>query len=1559
MSKRKNEFSSESYNKGKENISNGVPAILNTNASTNITTGHTNVRRGRRPLSTITNVVVPTITQDQARHSRKIRKVLLDNKRSKLDGCPSNVDHTMVITTDSIPSPSIPTITQKLSALSADNSRFREVNLENTTSPLRNSISYSNRSIHRSPDIEATPNVITNRTASFMGTSNLSCVTNNGTPPADATPGHIASNITSFSGTSGILQNSSFERLSSGKRKLIGRPRITSPIPIIDFTTEQIVVQDPLKGVSKDYLDHGDQCVTCEVCNAKLWNAEKGKGRKKDGKVCYFICCSYGIVELPDYKDARGSYRILFTNNGDESKHFLKNIRRYNSMFAFTSMGGKVDSTVNRGNGPFCFRISGENYHTIGSLMPINGAQPKFCQLYIYDTENEISNRQSIFRGSDGASSSSSANVDIKLIEHIKDVLDNDNELVKTYRRVRDSFQDNPNVNVKLRIIGAREKDGRTYNLPTAGEIAALIVGDIENVVDNRDIIVETRTGELKRISELHPSYLALQYPILFPYGDDGYRIDIPHRGVVDVVNKTRPKCTMREFFAYRIQDRINQFSLILNSKRLFQQFLVDAYTMIESERLRYIRYQQKDLRSDTYESLRKLRSKGQDDISKAGKRIFLPSSFTGGARYMMQNYLDAMALCKCFGYPDYFITITCNPKWPEVQRFLKDTNLSPEDRPDILSRLFKIKLDSICKDLKKNHLLDKASAVVYTIEFQKRGLPHAHLCLFMEPEFKLPTVDHVDSFISAEIPNREEDPELFILVKEYMIHGPCGNARLSSPCMVDMKCSKGFPKKFQDHTTLDSNGFPLYRRRNNGSSVVKNKIELDNRSVVPYNKKLLKRYQAHINVEWCNQVASIKYLFKYINKGPDRATIAVARGDSQPEEQPQDEIKEYYDCRYISACEASWRIFANELDKRVWEPRKGKKSIGRIHSVSPTLGEAYFLRILLNKVRGPTSFDDIKTVNGKVYDTYRDACYALGLLDDDSEYVEAIKEANLTGSASYIRNLFSTMLLSGSLSRPEVVWETSWRYMADDFVYRLAKYHRVTALSIPDHQLKNYVLVEIEKFLLRNNSSLRRFESMPYPDMSSSEIMAAVNSDNGQIFFLYGYGGTGKTFLWKTLSAAIRSRGQIVLNVASSGIASLLLDGGRTAHSRFSIPLNLTEDSVCHIKPESDLAKLLHETKLIIWDEAPMVHKHAFEALDRTMNDVFNIDTSLNSEIRFGGKVIVFGGDFRQILPVVPNGGRQEIVNASLCSSYLWSKCKLLRLTRNMRLTVGRSTADVDEINSFGKWLLDLGEGNVGGPNDGEATIEIPRDLLITDPSDPIGSLIDFVYPSILENVDAHNYFSDRAILAPKNEVVHEINDRLLAMFPGEEKEYLSSDSLCPSEDVNSTQQRLYSPDVLNGLKISGLPNHRLVLKVGVPVMLLRNIDQRNGLCNGTRLQVKKLHNRVIEAEIISGSNIGTCTYIPRLNLIPSDKKIPFSFQRRQFPLAVCFAMTINKSQGQSLSRVGLYLKQPVFSHGQLYVALSRVKTRNGVKILILDNNGKPTEKTTNVVYKEIFNDL
>ncbi|KAI3747207.1 hypothetical protein L6452_09658 [Arctium lappa] len=324
-------------------------------------------------------------------------------------------------------------------------------------------------------------------------------------------------------------------------------------------------------------------------------------------------------------------------------------------------------------------------------------------------------------------------------------------------------------------------------------------------------------------------------------------------------------------------------------------------------------------------------------------------------------------------------------------------------------------------------------------------------------------------------------------------------------------------------------------------------------------------------------------------------------------------------------------------------------------------------------------------------------------------------------------------------------------------------------------------------------------------------DIITAVQNNQGGVFFVYGYGGTGKTFLWKTLSASIRSRGEIVLNVASSGISSLLLIG-------------------------------------------------------------------------------------------------------------------VLRLTKNMRLTVDSQASDIEQTRIFANWLLDLGEGKVGSVNDGEAIIDIPDDLLITDSIDPISALIEFVYPSIIVNVKNSSYFQERAILAPKHKVVQEINDRLLSLFPGDENEYLSSKSVCESEHLHEQfDETLYSPDVLNGLKLSGLPNHKIVLKVGVPLMLLRNIDQKFGLCNGTRLQVLSLGNRVIEAEIISGSNIGSRTFIPRMSLTPTDKRISFKFQRRQFPIG-------------------------------LYVALSRVKSRQYLKILIIDDEGIISNRTKNVVYKEVF---
>lgn len=186
----------------------------------------------------------------------------------------------------------------------------------------------------------------------------------------------------------------------------------------------------------------------------------------------------------------------------------------------------------------------------------------------------------------------------------------------------------------------------------------------------------------------------------------------------------------------------------------------------------------------------------------------------------------------------------------------------------------------------------------------------------------------------------------------------------------------------------------------------------------------------------------------------------------------------------------------------------------------------------------------------------------------------------------------------------------------------------------------------------------------------------------------------------------------------------------------------------------------------------------------------------------------------------------------------------------------------------------------------------------------------------------------------------------------------YLSSDSIDPSDTASANNEAL-STDFLNSIKVSGLPNHSLRLKIGCPVMLLRNINPNEGLMNGTRLQITQLMDFMVEARILTGEKVGTDVYIPRLLINPTDKRLPFKMRRRQLPLSVAFAITINKSQGQSLSEVGIFLPRPVFSHGQLYVAISRVTSKKGLKILIVDKEGKPQKKTMNVVFKEIFNNL
>ncbi|XP_058747934.1 uncharacterized protein LOC131620787 [Vicia villosa] len=582
-------------------------------------------------------------------------------------------------------------------------------------------------------------------------------------------------------------------------------------------------------------------------------------------------------------------------------------------------------------------------------------------------------------------------------------------------------------------------------------------------------------------------------------------------------------------------------------------------------------------------------------------------------------------------------------------------------------------------------------------------------------------------------------------------------------------------------------------------------------------------------------------------------------------------------------------------------------------------------------------------------------------------------------------------MLMSSSMNRPEHVWRLTWKYLSDGILYDQRLLARDQGLTLTDTELKELTLMAIETLLQNNNKSLKDFKPIPYPkdfvvsfignrllyderqynvheqqqlfaNLYSSltdeqrnifhEIMDAVEKQRGGVFFLYGYGGTGKTFMWNTLSVALRSKKKIVLPVASSGIASLLLPGGRTAHSRFKIPVPTLKNSICNINKKDDLAELLKVTDLIIWDEAPMANKFCFESLDKSLKDIMSGMPNASQKI-FGGKVVVFGGDFRQILPVIPRGTRSDIIHATINSSYIWDHCKVLKLTKNMRLQSGISDSTTDDIRSFSEWILSIWDGTMCEPNDGYADICIPDEFLISNFSDPIMAIVEDTYPDLIHNYLDSDYLQSRAILASTIEVVDDINKYITNLLPGEDKEYFSSDSIDKSDATNFDAYEHVTPEFLNALKTSGLPNHSIRLKVGVTIMLMRNLDQSEGLCNGTRLTVTRLTSHVIEAKIISGKNVGNIIYIPRMSLSPSQSPWPFKLVRRQFPIMVSFAMTINKSQGQSLDHVDLYLPKEVFSHGQLYVAISRIKSKKGLKILIHDKDIEPMCNTTNVVFK------
>jgi hypothetical protein len=595
-------------------------------------------------------------------------------------------------------------------------------------------------------------------------------------------------------------------------------------------------------------------------------------------------------------------------------------------------------------------------------------------------------------------------------------------------------------------------------------------------------------------------------------------------------------------------------------------------------------------------------------------------------------------------------------------------------------------------------------------------------------------------------------------------------------------------------------------------------------------------------------------------------------------------------------------------------------------------------------------------------------------LYDSDDEWNACLEKVIGMQIGAQLWSLFVTILAFGVPGEPRMLWDKYKVHICNDCKATL---QRLGIVEPSFEQIESWALHSLQDALAKFSKTLDDF-GLPTPSIAfdrleinrlfevehdynvevlQAEVAMAIESLNdgqraayngvidvyaahhAKVIFIDGPGGTGKTYTENLILNVVRSCGDIALVVASSGIAALLLSGRRTTHSYLKIPIALDRKSFCYIRKQDDLTTLIHQTKLILWDEAPMTNKLAFEAVDQTLRDLTNRNEP------FGGIVFVMSGDFRQVLPVIPRGSRADIVSALIKSFYLWEFVEVFRLSENMRAN------DVVAIHpdlgnrTFADWLLCLGNNELETID--EDYIKC-LDMMVLPPTDTQAMVV-AIYPRLHEGQATNKYLHERAILALHNKEVSLINAMVLSYLPGAQVDFLSADSVEDTEVANT-----YLSEFLNTLEVSGMPSHKLSLKIGAPVILLCNLDPLARLCNGTRLIVRRFTMRVVEVKIIIGKWAGNVAFIPRIKFIYDNNGLPLTFARKQFPLRLAYAMTINKFQGQTLSHVGLHLTDDVFSHGQLYVAFSRAKAPENVKVQLPDIVHGRIGLMRNVVYEE-----
>jgi hypothetical protein len=726
--------------------------------------------------------------------------------------------------------------------------------------------------------------------------------------------------------------------------------------------------------------------------------------------------------------------------------------------------------------------------------------------------------------------------------------------------------------------------------------------------------------------------------------------------------------------------------------------------------------------------------------------------------------------------------------------------------------------------------------------------------------------------------------------------------------------------------------------------------------------------------------------------------------------------LQEYFEYNRTCDCEdpaktmnilafAEAHTFATKIEKvnglpqkvTTWRKRSRlmkNPTIARFSRIPIENIELFSMRVLLQSAIAPTSFIDLRTVTETdgsrvVYPTFREALLARSSDEADRLWNGTLEEAVQTVSGSQLRSVFAMLLVHGLETHFQEQWNKWKHFLCADKAGKKSSPSDVPAAA------ERLALADLESILREYSRKLEDYgirvdgfvgvvdrmdvdydlqsESQPGADVVSSATLnksqraafgvisellgdlralkegsfRGVPEELKRVVFVDGPAGTGKSHLLKAVISHAVELGLKVHTVAATGVAASVYDDATTAHYRFHISLADHPEIQGSWKPSSESNRQFRETDVYIWDEVLCQSKRIVEKVDEFLREMTG-----EKHLPFGGKIVIFGGDCRQAMPIVNDGS--DPMDNHFFKSALYERSIKLRLTQNMRvdrcLKAAVDALHEKEILWYADYLLDVADNTVLKKR-GDI-IDVP-DLLLSD-AKTFREFVLKLYP--LADFTNGEYISRVCALAMTHMDKDEINklavklalDNKLIEF----RKYESRD--CDHTEIGTS----VAAELLRGKKSSGMPDGVLELGVGVPVILMRNCPslrtlggKKIYLGNGTRCLVVALGRDILTLRVCAGKHKGEDFHLPRFRFVQELTEIRGIMTRVQFPVQIAYAITVNKSQSLTLEKTGLYLRGGAFAHGQLYVALSRVGDPRAISIFI---EGGLTE-TTNIVEDEI----